>query len=137
MTKQAPRRKVEPDFWNSRRRFARDFLKAAQDGFALLDAGENGAPVMSNVIVAAIAYGDALTAKRANVINSEDHNAAPKLLRDVLKQGLPGAQEKRFSDTLRNKSVIQYGAKSYTRAEAEKFLAAFEKFAAWAEEQLL
>jgi len=55
----------------------------------------------------------------------------------VLKQGFPAAQEKRFTDTLKNKSVIQYGAKAYTRADAEKFLQNFEKFATWAEEQLL
>lgn len=137
MTNQAPRKKVAPDFWESRRRAARAFLKAARDGVAISDDGDNGAPAMSSVILAAIAYGDALTAKRANVINSQDHHAAPNLLRDVLKQGLPAAQEKRFTDTLKNKSGIQYGAKSYTRADAEKFLQNFEKFATWAEEQLL
>lgn len=137
MTRQAPRKKVPPDFWESRRRAGRDFLKAAQDGLAIADSGDSGAPVMSNVILAAIAYADALTAKRANVVNSADHNAAPRLLRDVLKDALPAIQEKRFVDTLRNKSVIQYGAKSFSRAEAGKFLLNFENFAAWAEEQLL
>lgn len=137
MTRQAPRKKVPPDFWESRRRAGRDFLKAAQDGLAIADPGDSGAPVMSNVILAAIAYADALTAKRANVINSEDHNAAPRLLRDVLKQALPPSKEKRFVDTLKNKSVIQYGAKSFSQAEAEKFLLHFENFATWAEEQLL
>ncbi len=78
-----------------------------------------------------------MTAKRANVVNSEDHHAAPRLLRDVLKQALPALQEKRFVDTLRNKSVIQYGAKTFSRAEAEKFVLNFEPFASWAEEQLL
>jgi len=78
-----------------------------------------------------------MTAKRANVVNSEDHNAAPRLLRDVLKQSLPAPKEKRFAHTLKNKSVIQYGAKTFSRVEAEKFLLNFENFAAWAEEQLL
>lgn len=137
MTRQASRKKVAPDFWESRRRAGRDFLKAAKDGLAIAEPGDSGAPVMSNVILAAIAYADALTARRANVVNSEDHNAAPRLLRDVLKQALPQAQEKRFVDTLRDKSVIQYGAKTFSRAEAEKFLLHFENFATWAEEQLL
>jgi hypothetical protein len=56
MTKQAPRKKVVPDFWESRRRAARDFLKAARDGLAISDDGDNGAPAMSSVILAAIAY---------------------------------------------------------------------------------
>lgn len=137
MTRQAPRKKVPPDLWEARRRAGRDFLKAAQDGLAIGDPGDSGAPVMSNVILAAIAYADALTAKRANVVNSEDHSAAPRLLRDVLRHALPAPQEKRFADTLKNKSVIQYGAKSFSRAEAENFLLNFENFAAWAEEQLL
>jgi hypothetical protein len=106
MTRQGSRKKVPADFWESRRRAGRDFLKAAQDGLAIAESGDGGAPIMSNVILAAIAYGDALTAKRANVVNSEDHHAAPRLLRDVLKQALPALQEKRFVDTLRNKSVI-------------------------------
>ena len=89
------------------------------------------------LILAAIAYADALTAKRANVVNAEDHNAAPRLLRDVLKQVLPETHEKRFIDTLRNKSVILYGARTFSRTEAEKFLPNFEPFARWAEEQLL
>ncbi len=92
---------------------------------------------MSNIILSAIAYAHALTAKRANVINSEDHNAASRLLRDVLKEALPSAQEKSFVETLRNKSAIRYRAKAYTLVETEKFLASIEKLATWAEEELL
>lgn len=137
MTRQGSRKKVPADFWESRRRAGRAFLKAAQDGLAVAEPADGGAPIMSNVILAAIAYADALTAKRANVVNAEDHNAAPRLLRDVLKQALPAAQEKRFVDTLKNKSVIQYGAKTFSRGEAENFLLNFAPFASWAEDQLL
>lgn len=74
MTRHGSRKKVPADFWESRRRAGRGFLKAAQDGPAVAAPADSDAPIVSNVILAAIA--DALTAKRANVVNSEVQNAA-------------------------------------------------------------
>ena len=63
------------------------------------------------MVLAAIAYGECLTAKRANVINQQSHAAAPKLLRDVLGAALPTAQEYRYRRSiLGHKDESQYGA---------------------------
>jgi len=50
----------------------------------------NGA--LTLMVTAAIAYGDAVTAKARGVVNGQDHQSAPKLLREVLGNRLPDRQ---------------------------------------------
>lgn len=102
----------------------------------LADPGRSGNPIIRQIALAAIAYGDSLTAKRAQVINQQDHAAAPRLLRAVLQDTLPEDQERRYRRILGFKDEVQYGAKSARLEEAARLLADLEHFARWAEDLL-
>jgi hypothetical protein len=93
-------------------------------------------PIISQIVLAAIAFGDSLTAKRAQVINQQDHAAAPRLLRDVLQNTLPETQERRYRRILGFKDEVQYGAKAAQVEEARRLLADLESFAQWAADLL-
>lgn len=83
-----------------------------------------------------IAYGDSLTAKRAQVVNQQDHAQAPRLLRDVLGNLLPDSQERRYRRVLSFKDEVQYGTRKASREEAARLLADLEEFARWAQDML-
>ncbi len=91
----------------------------------------NGAITL--MVTAAIAYGDAVTAKAKGVVNKQDHQSAPKLLREVLGNRLPDKQEKFFRKLIGRKDEVNYGARSTTLEEAQRLLAELDEFAAWAE----
>lgn len=133
MTRTSTKKTVSADYWLGRRTAAQDFRKAAEDAIALAETGANANPAISQIVLAAIAYGDCLTAKRANVINQQDHSAAPKLLRDVLGSTLPTAQETRYRRILGNKDAAQYGARQATIAQAQRLLEDLIEFANWIE----
>jgi hypothetical protein len=114
---------------------ARSFLEAAQQIATLAEPGQNGNPIVSHVVMSAIAYADALTGKRAGVVNQQDHAAAPVLLRDVLRDALPNEQERRFRRILAEKDAVQYGARWGQLDHARRLLADLEAFARWAEDQ--
>jgi len=92
--------------------------------------------MVSQIVLAAIAYGDCLTAKRADVINCQDHAMASKLLRDVLRDALPIAEERRYRRILATYDECQYGARSIPLDFARRLLTDLEAFARWAESEL-
>lgn len=136
MTGKSPRKRVDALFWQGRLRAARAYLEAAQQALLLAEQGQNSNPIISQIVLAAIAYGDCLTAKRAQVINQQDHAAAPRLLRDVLQNTLPEAQERRYRRILGFKDEVQYGARAAQVEEAARLLSDLENFAQWAEDLL-
>ncbi len=136
MTDRSPRKRVDAHYWQGRLRVAQAYLEAAQQAMTLADPGRSGNPIISQIALAAIAYGDSLTAKRAQVINQQDHAAAPRLLRAVLQDTLPEDQERRYRRILGFKDEVQYGAKSARLEEAARLLADLEHFARWAEDLL-
>ena len=91
----------------------------------------NGAITL--MVTAAIAYGDAVTAKAKGVVNKQDHQRAPKRLREVLGNRLPDKQEKFFRKLIGRKDEVNYGARSTTLEEAQRLLAELDEFAAWVE----
>lgn len=91
----------------------------------------NGAVTL--MVAAAIAYGDAITAKARGVVNQQDHQAAPRLLRELLGSRMPDKQEKFFRKLLGRKDEVNYGARSTTLEEAQRLLTELDEFAAWAE----
>ena len=111
--------------------------KAARNELALAEKADIANPILSQVINAAIAYTDALTSRFGGRINQKDHAAAVKALRDVLGKRLPAAQQNRLRRILAEKDAAQYGARLYTRTEAERFIAELDLFAAWAEAEML
>ncbi|MDP1692061.1 MAG: hypothetical protein Q8L49_08980 [Burkholderiaceae bacterium] len=136
MTSKSPRKPVEALFWQGRLRTAKAYLEAAQQAVLLAEPAQNGNPIISQIVLAAIAYGDSLTARRAMIINQQDHAAAPRLLRDVLQNTLPDAQERRYRRILGFKDEAQYGARTASIEEASRLLADLEGFARWAEDLL-
>lgn len=136
MTRNSPRRKVDAAYWQGRLGQGRAYLEAARQAMTLAEPGQNANPILSQIVLAAIAFGDSLTAKRAGVINTQDHAAAPKLLRDVLRESLPDAQEKRYRRILATKDESQYGARSATLDYAQRLLDDIEEFARWTEDLL-
>jgi hypothetical protein len=136
VTRAAPRKRVDAGFSTGRLRNARDFRKAAEEALVLAEDGQNAAPIVSNIVNAAIAYGDAITARLGGVVNAQDHQAAPHLLRELLKADLPRDLETRFRRILGEKDASQYRARQLPLAQARKRMQDLEKFADWAEDQL-
>jgi hypothetical protein len=136
MTGKSPRKRVDALYWQGRLRAAKAYLESAQQAMLLAEPAQNGNPIISQIVLAAIAYGDCLTAKRALVINQQDHAAAPRLLRDVLQNTLPDAQERRYRRILGFKDEVQYGARAASVEEASRLLVDMESFARWAEDLL-
>lgn len=136
MTGRSPRKKVDALYWQGRLRAARAFLEAAQQAHLLAQPGQDCNPVVSQIVLSAMAFGDSLTAKRAQVVNQQDHAQAPRLLRGVLGNLLPDGQERRYRRILSFKDEVQYGTRQATRDEAFRLLEDLEDFARWAQELL-
>ena len=134
MTGKSPRKKVDSLFWQGRLRVAQAYLEAAQQAHLLAETGQDCNPVISQIVFSAIAFGDSLTAKRAQVVNQQDHAQASHLLRDVLGNLLPVGHERRYRRILSFKDEVQYGTRQATRDEAGRLLADLEEFARWAQE---
>jgi hypothetical protein len=123
-------------FWQGRLRQARVFREAAEQAMRQATPKQNCAPAVSQMVISAIAYGDSLTARRAQVVNQQDHAAAPRLLRDVLRESLPAAQEKRYRRILGMKDEVQYGTRSTPPDDARRLLEDLQALAQWAEDLL-
>ncbi len=134
MTRTGPSKKVGIDFAAGRLDNARAYLQAARDALELAREAANANPIMSQIANAAIAYADALTAKRKAQVNQRDHRSAVKLLRDALGRELPDAQEKRLRRIVDIKDDVQYGATRGRVQDARKMMEDLENFAAWVEE---
>lgn len=78
----------------------------------------------------------ARAAKRAQVVNQQDHAQAPRLLRNVLGNLLADGQERRYRRILSFKDEVQYGTRQATHDEAGRLLADLEAFARWSQELL-
>ncbi len=136
MTRASSKKTVGPEFWVGRLAAARAFKKAAQDAMLRAEPAADANPIISQIVLAAIAYLDCLTAKRANVINQQDHMAASKLLRDVLGAALPTAQETRFRRIVGSKDASQYGARAGSISQAQRLLTDLAEFANWVDGQI-
>ncbi len=136
MTRKGPAKTVDAGFGQGRLTMARAYLRAARAEASLADETEIGNPIMSQIVNAAIAYADALTARAAARVNRHDHMAAVKALRDALGNRLPGAQETRLRRILAEKDEVQYGPRAKTAQEARLMLAQLEAFALWAEGEI-
>jgi hypothetical protein len=136
MTGRSPRKKVDALYWRGRLRVAHAYLEAARQAHVLAEVGQDCNPVISQIVMSAIAFGDSLTARRAQVVNQQDHAQAPRLLRDVLGNLLPDGHERRYRRILSFKDEVQYGTRQATRDEASRLLADLEEWARRAQELL-
>jgi hypothetical protein len=136
MTRIGPRKRVDAMFWQGRLNAASDYRAAAQEALLLAEPRQNCSPIASQVILAAIAYADAITARKAQIVNQQDHTAVARHLREVLRNQLPDAQERRLRRLLGHKDEVQYGVRAVTPEEARQMLEELDKLALWAEDLL-
>lgn len=134
MTRRGPRKPVDAAYWKGRLDVARGFLSAARQDAELAEPGAPANPILSHIVVAAIAYGDAATAFLAQVVNQQDHSTAARLLREVLGNALPAEHERAFQRLLGSKDAAQYGARPIRIQEASSRLADLEKIAQFVED---
>lgn len=120
-----------------RHRDGRSFLQAAQDSLALADAGDSGKPIMSSALRSAIAYGDALTIKFGGIQNTRDHRTLPRTLQQALGERAEKEQLLRLRRLLGQKNDIDYDHRGMDLEEARRFLQRAQRFASWAEEELM
>lgn len=132
MTGQGPRKPVDAGHSSARLLQAREFHESAR-GLVTLGQSKSYNGAITLMVAAVIAYGDAITAKAKGIVNKQDHQSAPKLLREVLRSRLPDKQEKFFRKLLGRKDEVNYGARSTTLEEAQRLLKGLDEFAAWAE----
>lgn len=131
MTNKGPRKAATDGEWAGRLTQAREFHESARLVTLAENKSYNGAITL--MVTASIGYADAITAKHKGVVNKQDHQAASRLLREVLGNSLPEKQEKFFRRLLGRKDEVNYGARSTTLEEAERLVAELDEFAAWAE----
>ena len=137
MTRQGPRRRVDGSYAEGRIKLARSYLVAARLETTLISPGDIGNPAMSQVVLAAIAYADALCARHAGHVNQQNHAAAVQTLRDAMGKRLPAAQAARLARMIGEKDDVQYGMRPKKGDEARRSLEQLEAFAGWAEEEWL
>jgi hypothetical protein len=101
------------------------------------DVARSWGYVVNAAVLAAIAYGDALTIKAAGIQNAQDHAALPATLRAALGNRLPGPQLKHLAGLLAQKDDSGYGHKMLRREAAETAVARLRAFAAWAETEVV
>jgi hypothetical protein len=136
MTRNGSQKRVAADFWQGRHANARTFHEAARSLFALAERGQNTNAILAQIVNAAIAYADAITARRGGVVNQQDHQALTQLLRAHVGNRLPGQQAANLRAILGEKDAASYGARPGSYSQAEALLARLDGFAAWAEDEL-
>jgi len=115
---------------------ARAYKKAAFDGLTLLEDGGLADPILSNIVLAAVGYADAVTAKLSKEINQGDHGGVAQLLAKAAGSDFTPHERRRLERILKEKAEAQYGSRPGRKETAETLFADLEKFAGWAEELL-
>lgn len=109
MTSQGPRRRAAEGEWAGRLMQSREFHESARS-LVTLAGSQSYNGTITLLVTAAIGYADAITAKRKGVVNKQDHQSSPRLLREVLGNSLPDKHEKFFRRLLGRKDEVNYGA---------------------------
>ena len=122
--------------WAGRRDAGRAHLKAARNACEVADERDDCRLVMQGAILAAIAYGDALTIKIAGIRNDADHQQLPATVRHALGNAAPAVELTRLRRLLGRKDDSAYGHRFIPIRDARDALAKADAFAAWAEGEL-
>jgi hypothetical protein len=137
MTRKGSTKRVDGAYAFGRLRKAIAFHEVAQLAVENMARVRDPDVVASNVILAAIAYADAITAAYGGLVNQRDHAAAVKLLRDMLGKALPDAQERRLARLLGRKDEVSYGSRIGRPEEAGQTIEHLDAFAIWARATLM
>jgi len=122
--------------WVGRRDAGRAHLKAARNACEVADAKDDCRLVVQGAILAAIAYGDALTIKVAGIRNEADHQRLAATIRQALGNAAPAVEMTRLTRLLSRKDDSAYGHRLIPMRDAKDALGKADAFAGWAEEEL-
>lgn len=129
-------KRVSRGEWQGRLDAGKSFRKAAQDLLDLAEESSAGNPIIAQAVLAAIAYGDAITVKFGQFQNTAVHAALPRAIRSVLGSRFPQAQSTRLTRLLGLKDESQYGHRMASVREARDVMEQLDRFADWAEKEL-
>jgi len=127
---------VDRAVWKGRARNARDFLATARNELELAEEGANGNPIMSLIVLSAIAFADALTIKYGGIQNTQDHAAIVKTMKHAMGNRVDRGQLKRLGQIVAKKPVAQYDFRASTIEEAGSLFEQLIRFSEWAEVEL-
>jgi hypothetical protein len=140
MTRGGPAKTVDGDAWRGRRNQARAFRRAAENLNDIWEEGENGNPIVVMIVMAAIGYGDAITAKLMGTVNKKDHSRLVAAVSAALGPRGGGDDAKkqlsRLNDILSEKDAASYGARAGRLTHARTLLDKLQRFASWVEQLL-
>ena len=136
MVRAGPTRTAGGDEWRGRLSNARAFRRAAENLLDLWEEGENGNPIVTLLVLAAIGYGDALSARFGGTVNQKDHAALPATIRAAMGNQADATQLTRLRRILDEKDVASYGARIGRMEAARELAAQLERFGSWAESTL-
>ena len=88
------------------------------------------------IVLAAVGYGDAITARARGVVKRQDHQALPRVVRNALDNRIPEAELGRLRRILAENDAADYGARYGNLAPARALLADLHRFAQWVEQAL-
>lgn len=83
MTHHGPRKQVDAGHASARLLQAREFHESARS-LVTLGQSQSYNSAVTLMVTAVVAYADAITAKARGVVNKQDHQNAPRLLREAL-----------------------------------------------------
>jgi len=129
-------KRVENNQWRGRFDLGRAFLQSANEALARAQDGQIGDPIMSNALLAAIAYADALTIKFGGILNQLDHARLIAALNSALGNRANKEQMSRLGRLLKMKNQIQYDHTICTFQEAREYVSQVQRFISWAETEL-
>lgn len=129
-------KRVENNLWRGRFELGRAFLQSAIVALDRAQDGQIGDPIMSNALLASIAYADALTIKFGGIMNQQDHMRLIEALRSALGNRASKEQMSRLGRLLKMKNQIQYDHTACTVQEAREYVSQVQRFVSWAETEL-
>jgi hypothetical protein len=136
MTRKGPTKVATVDQSRGRLEQARAFRAAVEAIASTITPGANGSPLMALIVTAAIAYGDALTARFGRVMNRDDHAASPKLVRATMGDRADEAMLNHLRAIIAEKTFAEYGDHQVDVEAASRFLVTLRRFATWMETTL-
>lgn len=116
MTSRGPRKPVDAAHARGRLLQAREFHESGRSLVTLAQGGScNGAVAL--MVMATIAYADAITARTSGIVNQQDHQGAPRRLREVLAADCRTSRGGSFAScwAARTKSTTAHAAQRSTK----------------------
>lgn len=87
--------------------------------------------IVALIVLAAVGYGDALTARVRGVVNRIDHQALPRAVRDALGDRVPAAELTRSRRIPAEKDAAEDDARCGNLAPARALLGDLQRSAQW------